>query len=309
LKYPILSQLIVGAQLVTSDGQLLHVSADTDPDLMAAVRIHLGALGILTQVTIQCTPAFNLHLHAQPRPFEEVLRNMDTLIATNDRVRMYWFAHTDVIYVMNMNPTSEPALVDNPVMRWFEDVGLQRYMLGSLIDIGYHLRGLDLVDEINQFVARVGWDERNQVSRSDRLLNIPMPPKHNECEYAVPVARAAEALQKTRALIMEKKLNANMPVEVRFVAADNIWLSPEYGRDVCYIGAYTQGDSFEQAYFDAFEPLMKECEGRPHWGKHFTMTAEEARNIFPGLDRFNAIRKRLDPSGMFANKLIRDLFG
>ena len=61
--------------------------------------------------------------------------------------------------------------------------------------------------------------------------------------------------------------------------------------------------------FDRFEREMKKLDGRPHWGKHLTLSHEEARRLYPMYDRFNEIRKELDPKGVFANAFIRDLFG
>jgi L-gulono-1,4-lactone dehydrogenase len=86
-------------------------------------------------------------------------------------------------------------------------------------------------------------------------------------------------------------------------------LSPAYGRDVCYIGAYTFGEEFALPFFDAFEREMKKIGGRPHWGKHFTLSSEEARELYPMYDHFNEIRQELDPKGTLANEFIHELFG
>ncbi len=113
----------------------------------------------------------------------------------------------------------------------------------------------------------------------------------------------------TRRIIEENHFKATVPVEVRFVAADENMLSPAYRRAVCYVGAYTYGEEFAKPYFRAFERGMKGLDGRPHWGKHITLNAAEARKLYPMYDRFNQIRQELDPKGIFANKFIRDVFG
>ena len=92
------------------------------------------------------------------------------------------------------------------------------------------------------------------------------------------------------------------------MAADEAMLSPGYGRDVCYVGAYTFGEEFARPFFDRFEREMKQLSGRPHWGKRLTLSRKEARRLYPMYDRFNEIRKELDPKGVFANAFIRDLF-
>lgn len=231
-------------------------------------------------------------------------------------MRLYWFAGTEVIQVMTMNHTDHPVTPRKRVEEWFTDVVVKHDFMKLLIETGfhlYHLPGLDAqidpVDEINRFEAKVGWVKEERVARYDHILNIPMPPEHQECEYAVLVEKTAEAVRLTRRIIEENDYYVNLPVEVRFAAADEAMLSPAYGRDVCYVGAYTFGEDFARSFFEGFEPAMKSLEGKPHWGKHLTLTREEVQELYPMYDRFYEVRKELDPTGTFANAFIRDLFG
>jgi L-gulono-1,4-lactone dehydrogenase len=93
------------------------------------------------------------------------------------------------------------------------------------------------------------------------------------------------------------------------VAGDEAMLSPAHGRDICYVGAYTFGEQFAPPLFDRLEREMKKLGGSLHWGKHLTLSREEARRLYPIYDHCNEIRKELDPKGVFANAFIRDLFG
>ena len=86
-------------------------------------------------------------------------------------------------------------------------------------------------------------------------------------------------------------------------------LSPAYGRDVCYVGANTFAEQFARPLFDRFGCEMKKRGGSLHWGKHLTLSREEARRLYPMYDRFDEIRRELDPKGVFANEFIHDLFG
>jgi L-gulonolactone oxidase len=284
----------------------LSLSAETEPELFRAARVSVGALGVITQVTLQCVPAYNLYLRAEPRPFDKVLGQIDRLNQENERVRLYWFPATDVIYVMTLNPTEAPVTRRLPVLQWFRDVAIRHDLLAVLIRAGKRLP--DLVDGINQFSATVGFQEEHQVARSDQVLNIPMPPRHQEMEYAVPIERTAEAIRLSRRLIEENNYRASFPMEIRFVAADDDMLSPAGGRAVCYLGAYTYGEAFAGPYFAGFEQAMKGLTGRPHWGKRHSLTPAEARGMYPQFDRFSEIRRELDPAGTFANRYIRDLF-
>jgi L-gulono-1,4-lactone dehydrogenase len=301
-----LSTQIVGMNLATGAGQLLRLSADRDPELMAAARVSLGALGVITQVTIQCVKAFNLRLQAASRPFDQVLAQLDRLNQEHERVRLYWFSGTDVIYVMTFGPADERETARPPLVGWFNDVALRQGLMTVLLKSGH--RAPALVDPINRFQTFVGLRPEKRTARSDRALTIPIPPFHQEMEYAVPVERAVDALRLTRRVIEQNHFRANVPVEVRFVAADENMLSPAYGHPVCCAGAYTYGRDFACGYFREFERAMKSLGGRPHWAKCHTLKAAEARGMYPLYDRFNLIRRRLDPCGTFANAFVRELF-
>jgi FAD-linked oxidoreductase len=316
IKLGALHTQVVGMKLITEDGRPLTISEDEDSELMAAAQVSLGALGVITQVTLQCVPYYNLERKAQPLPFDEVLDRIDDLVNDNDRVRLYWLPYTDVIQVATMNRTDRPPTPRNRYKEWFTDVVVKRELMELLVETGYDLYQLpgldvriDVVDEINQFMARVGWTKEELVAPYDRVLNIPMPPEHSECEYAVPVERAAEAVRLTRRIIEENDYHVNFPVEVRFVAADEAMLSPAHNRDVCYVGAYTFGEEFARPFFDRFEREMKQLGGRPHWGKRLTLSREEAQRLYPMYDHFDEVRRELDPKGTFANAFIQDLFG
>jgi len=136
-----------------------------------------------------------------------------------------------------------------------------------------------------------------------------MPPKHRESEYSVPVEKAADALRLLRNEIERKKLKVNFIVEIRFVKGDNIWLSPAYGRDSCYIGGYIYVDKRWPAYFELFESIMKKHHGRPHWGKEFTPELHDFNKMYSKFNDFEKLRKRQDLNKMFRNKLTEKIFG
>jgi L-gulonolactone oxidase len=128
-------------------------------------------------------------------------------------------------------------------------------------------------------------------------------------EYAIPREHAREAVMRLRSFINEEGLRVSFPVEVRFVAADDIWLSPAYGRQTCYIAVHAyRGTPFER-YFRGVESIMRTYEGRPHWGKIHYRTADDLRDVYPRWDDFAAVRSRLDPQGRFRNAYLDRVLG
>lgn len=301
-----LATQVLALRLVTGDGRVLDLNAERDPELMSAARVSLGALGIITQVTIQCVKAHNIRYHGELVPFDEVLDRLDQLNRENERVRLYWFSGSDMIYLMTMNPTEEPEMTRSALTAWYNDVFLRTNVLSALLKGGHAVPSM--VESINRFQQAVGLHTEQHVARSDRALLIPITPPHLETEYAVAYERTAEALRRTRALIDAHHFKASFPVELRFVAGDQNMLSPAYGHAVCHVGAYTYGEDFAQPYFETFGKEMKQLGGRPHWGKWLELTAGEARQMYPQYDSFNAIRKDLDPAGIFRNDFLRELF-
>ena len=124
------------------------------------------------------------------------------------------------------------------------------------------------------------------------------------------MSRAAEAIERTRQMVLAAKhYRVNFPLEVRFVAGDEIPMSPATGRDVCYIGPYIASLEWAPRYFADFEEWIGDFEGRPHWGKTFNRTSEQLRAVYPEYDAFNELRASCDPHGIFRNSFVDRVFG
>ena len=92
--------------------------------------------------------------------------------------------------------------------------------------------------------------------------------------------------------------------------ADNIWLSPNYQRDTCHITQllYTPSEETKQKYFFGFHHKMEQFNGRPHWGKEFSMTIDQLKSVYPQFSNFLALRQRMDPAGIFVNPFLSQQF-
>jgi L-gulonolactone oxidase len=139
------------------------------------------------------------------------------------------------------------------------------------------------------------------VDRSDRVFASPRYVRFTEMEYAVPREAAVEVVRELRAMVKRSGLMISFPVEVRFVSADDIPLSPSYGRETCYVAVHMYQGMDNTQYFTAVEDIMRAVGGRPHWGKLHFQTAETLAPRYPRWDDAQAVRRRLDPEGTFAN--------
>jgi FAD/FMN-containing dehydrogenase len=128
-------------------------------------------------------------------------------------------------------------------------------------------------------------------------------------EYALPRVHAREAVLAVREVIARRGFRVPFPLEVRFVSGDDAFLSPAAGRDTCYVAVHMYRGMEWEPYFRAVEEIMDGFEGRPHWGKRHFQTAQTLSERYPDWDRFQAVRTRLDPGGVFANDYVRRTLG
>src|SRR4051812_33524095 len=112
---------ITALELVTADGSVLNCSEKENPEVFAAARIGLGALGIVTAITFAVEPVFLLTAREEPMPFDRVLSDFDELWAENEHFEFYWFPHTGSTNTKRNNRSAGPAKPVSPVAGWIED--------------------------------------------------------------------------------------------------------------------------------------------------------------------------------------------
>jgi len=301
-----LATFVRGLQMITADGEALRCSADEEPEVFHAARVGLGALGVVTAVTLQCVPAFTLHHVERSHAVDDVLADLDRYVDTNEHFEFYWLPHTDRCSTIENNRTDEAPRVKSAYKRWRAEILYPNYFFGALVAAG-RLRP-SLVPRLNRVVAS-GAGSTELVERSDRVLIATRLVRFAEMEYCVPRARALEAVQGVRDVIDRTGLRVSFPIEVRFTAPDDIPLSTAYGRDTCYVAVHmARGVPYEQ-YFRGVEQVMDCLDGRPHWGKLHFQTAATLAPRYPEWDRFQAVRRKLDPAGCFSNTYLDRVLG
>ena len=300
-----LATQVIGLRLVAGDGSLIDCSAETEPALFHAARVGLGALGLISTVTLRCLPAFNLHAVEAPMPVDDVLGSLDETVDGNDHFEFFWFPHTNWALTKRNNRTDRPLF---PRSRWREfrdDILVNNIAFGALCRLGRWRPSLipPLLGKLPPPSGSEYVDKSYEVFVSPRLVRF------YEMEYAIPREAAREAFNQVRRYIERSGLVITFPVEMRFAAGDDIPLSMAYGRDTCYIAVHVYQGTHYQQYFEAVEQIMNGYGGRPHWGKLHFQTAETLAARYPEWDRFQAVRARLDPAGRFSNPYLNRVLG
>ena len=300
-----LATQIAAFKLLAADGSEISASANENPELFAGGRIALGSLGVLTEITLRLVPSFRLRLDRGKMALEECLARADELIARNRSFEFYWLPHTDAVLTKAWNLTDDP--VDEAGwQRWVSDVLLENTAFGWLCGLSKTMPSLS--PSISRFCASM-LSASSQVDASHSMLSTVRRVRFNEMEWSLPAARGADALREIQALIGRREFPLMFPLEYRWVRGDDLWLSPNHGRDSVHISVHQYvGMPFEK-YFDAVQAICLNHGGRPHWGKVHSLGARELARLYPRWDDFLALRERMDPAGRFLSPYLRKLFG
>ncbi|MCW2495950.1 D-arabinono-1,4-lactone oxidase [Jatrophihabitans sp.] len=295
-----------GLQLALADGQLVDVDATSE--LFAAARVGLGALGVITTVTLQCEPAFALAASESPEPLDAVLDGLDELVATNDHYEFYWFPHTRSTLTKRNNRVL-PGTQLQPLgrMRHYVDDELLANTAFELLN-RLTTRRPALIPRANGLAGRL-LTARDYIDRSYRVFASPRRVRFREMEYAVPRAAVPHVLAEIETYLAASGERIGFPVEVRFAAADDIWLSTAHGRESGYIAVHQYHRRDHDAYFRAVEAIARSVDGRPHWGKLHHLRAADLQRSYPRFDDFVALRDRLDPQRIFSNAYLDRVLG
>ncbi|MFC5062844.1 D-arabinono-1,4-lactone oxidase [Actinomycetospora atypica] len=297
---------IRGLELVLADGTVLACSASENPEVFHHARVGLGALGVVTALTLECVPAFRMRARETALPLAEVLEGLDELAAAHDHVEFYWFPHTDVAATKINDRTTAEGPVRGRVAEWVGDELLGNGAFELVCRAG--ALAPRVVPTLNRVLAGQ-MANAEYVDRSYRVFTSPRRVRFLEMEYAVPRAALGEAFAGLRAAAARHAPDVTFPVEVRVAAADDVPLSTASGRDSAYLAVHVHHTRPHEAYFGAVEAVMTALDGRPHWGKLHTRTAAQLASSYPEFGAFVALRDRLDPTGLFHNAHLERILG
>ncbi|KFM74677.1 L-gulonolactone oxidase, partial [Stegodyphus mimosarum] len=298
-----------------SDGSVKKFSADRDKELFLAAVCSLGSFGIILRVSLQCEAAFNLQLRQYSLGLQDVIEHLDVHIEGSDHFRFMWFPYTDGVVVCHSQRTEKPITKVSRLQKcydWFWNYGIGYYTL----EFFYYLSTYHpfLVPYINRIFYNLMYSTPvSKVDRSYKIFNFECLFKQYVNEWAIPKSKTGVVLWTLREwMLSSPDIYVHFPVEVRFVKGDNILISPAYGQDVCYINIimyrpYGKTVPYKE-YWRAYENIMAEANGRPHWAKAHNVKAETFRQIYPYFGKWCLIREMLDPINMFYNAYMARIF-
>lgn len=302
---------VTGATLVTGEGELLRVDAGSRPELLPAVRLGLGALGILVDVTVRCVPAFGLDAVEAVVDLDPVLDDWRGLAERTDHFELYWFPTTHVAVTKSnarvpLDDPSRPLRPRSAIGRFVDERILTDLGHRALLALGALAPATR--PGINALSAQLM--PRGRFSEpSHEVFSAPRTVRFREMEYGLPLDAVPGAMREIDRALRRADLAVTFPIEVRATAADDAHLSTAHGRQSGYVAVHRWWREDPRPLFDLVEPILLAHDGRPHWGKLHSLRAPELSTRFPGFEAFLAARDELDPRRTFGSAWTRRVLG
>ena len=300
-----LAAQIRGFKIVTASGEVRVCDPLQNTEIFHCGRVSLGALGVITEVSLNVVPAFNLRAIEQPMRISHVLDNFVQLIEENDFFEFYWVPHTKWALTKANNVSADA--IDSPgrFATWYNKMFMENYAFGLLCRVGRLFP--KLIPKLATILPSSGRVE--YVNVSHRIFSSKRLVKFYEMEYSIALDSLVPALREVMQMVEDRGFLVSFPVEVRCTGSDDIPLSTSTGRRSAYIAVHMFRGCEYAEYFAAVEAILRKHEGRPHWGKIHNLDASDISSLYPEYQRFIEVRNQLDPEGVFTNDYLRRVLG
>ena len=267
------SASMCSCRIVDGTGEVVVIDQST-PDLLAAAQVAIGMLGVMTEVEIEVVPSYRLAQTIEWWSFERLMDGWEERVARHHRFSCFWCPTTESAAMYGLE---SPTGVNTADMAWVKT--LDEGATGDVVDRGYRLYPIESLE-----------------------------PNFHELEYFVHLDRAREAVLAMRELMLASQPTAVFPLELRTVAADSAYLSPQYEQPTLVLSVSGKPGTDYWPYLRDVDRLLGEFGARVHWGKLHFLTAEQLHERYPRAQAFIDVRRRLDPDGIYLNDHLRELF-
>lgn len=269
-------------KLMTGLGDVIEIG-EKDLRRLRAAQVAVGTLGVILEVELQATTAHHLREEVTYDTTEDLLENWERNPTEARHFSFLWCQAAESAGLYEL-PTPE---------------GLD--MVGRAYTKRYWAADLSEPEEL----------DTTEGSRKDRAYRIYpggfMLPFH-ELEYYVGVGRAKEAWTALKDLIVNEHPDQKYPIETRWTAQDDAYISPFYREDKVSLSVSGEPGTDYWPYLRDVDALLQEYDATVHWGKIHLLTRDRAERLFPELPTFLEVRRELDPQGVFLNDHTRALF-
>lgn len=305
LGFGTISTQVRGIRFINGKGAIIFCSPTEHADLFRAAQVSLGSLGVITEITLQCVPAYRLELWSRKEALELVLKTWAERHRDNRNFEFYWFPYTQQAWTKTANVADDkPDKVG--LANYLTEYFLENYIFKLFCEAATRFPGL------NRSVSRISVSSIPTVRKiyhSHKVYATQRLVRFNEMEYNIPLEAHETVFREIVRTINKRNFRIHFPIENRVVKGDDIPLSPAYGRDSAYIACHVYHKKEWEPFFREMETIFLAHGGRPHWGKIHFLQAGQLAERYPLFETFRQFRSEHDPEGIFLNGYLRELLG
>ncbi len=290
-----------GMTLVTPSGQVMDITRDNNPDLFAAAKVSLGALGVITEYKLQLRENYSLRRRLWVEELEKIVERAEERFASHRNYEFFYVPNASLAAdlahdeydgeVEGLPPEEDSNEMLNALKLFRDQLGWWPWLRQTVLEAAFPRGQIEDVNEIY-------W----------KMLATTRTLKFNEMEYHIPAENGFAAFREISDLLGKNPSNY-FPMEVRKTAEDDAWLSPFNDGERVSLAVHAAHSEDYNFFFTELEPIFRKYGGRPHWGKLHSLGYEELTALYPRLKDFNEIRRTLDPEGKFLNPHLAKIFG
>ena len=295
-----LATAVRGLELVTADGEVLHLTKEAHPGHFEGAVVGLGALGVVTRVTLAVQPRFEMtQVVYRNMSMDQLEHGLEAVFASGYSVSMFtnWQNHNinQVWIKSRVEPGEKPAIAP------------EFHGARAATQNMHPIDGISAVNCTEQMGVPGPWYERMP---HFKMNFTPSSGAELQTEYFVPRARGYEAIRAVEQL--RDRITPHLLItELRAIAADDLWMSMAYQRDSMAIHFTWKPETPEvTALLPAIEEKLAPFDARPHWAKLFTTAPARLKEIYPNHEAFVTLLNQHDAKGKFRNEFVnRNVFG
>lgn len=301
-----ISTQVIGLKFVNGKGEIVNCSSTEHPELFKAAQVSLGVLGVITEVTLQCLPAYKLALQNKKESLDTVLSSLADRNEQNRNFEFLWIPYTDTVFTKTTNIAEEDEPDKINFFNYWSEYMMENMAFKALSEFVYYFPSKTVA--MNNFITNAA-TEVSKVYYSHKIYATQRLVRFKEMEYNIPAEAHEAVFREIQKAFTTKKINVSFPIENRWVKGDDILMSPAYQRDSAYFAVHVYNKKDHNPYFAEMEAIFRSHGGRPHWGKMNTLTANDVADLYPELPTFLKHRAAQDPDNIFITPYMQQLLG
>ncbi len=282
---------VCGLDIVTANGQLISLTKKIDGDVFNGAVVGLGALGIVVRLTLDIVPTYQVSQTVYENlPFAALQEHFSAITESAYSVSLFTFWTSDNINQVWVKSTQQPTTTPEQFGAVTADGPRSPLPNGAVENCTEQLG-----------IAGAWYDRLPHF----RMGFTPSSGEELQSEYFVPRESAWKALSAINAM-RDQIAPLLQTTEIRCIAADNLWMSPNYLRESVAIHFTWKKDwARVQKLLPIIEAQLAPFDARPHWGKLFTMSSDRLKSLYPRLPDFRDLVETYDPEGKFRNAFLQ----